>query len=144
MKKRLFLAAAAVLLAAVLTVSFVPKLRTQAFVALYHDEIEAGLADHQGVPADDATLFGYHSVNTWERDGSCITEFDIGARGFLMVDAKYFGCYYSPHDIPVGFQNAAVELIPDGENRWIWQGEGDNHGLTEKLMDHWYYFEAKF
>lgn len=143
MKKRVFLIAVAVLLSAVLTVSFVPKWRTQAFVALYHDEIEAGLADHQGVPADDATLFGYKYVNSWDGEHP-ITEFMIGARGFLLVNARYFGCYYSPHDVPAGFQNVAVELIPDGEDRWVWQGEGDNHGHTEKLMDHWYYFEAKF
>ena len=144
MKKRLFLAAAAVLLAAVLTVSFVPKLRTQTFVALYHEEIERGIETDGSVPADDATLFGYRSVNTWERDGSCITEFDIGARGFLLVNARYFGCFYSPEDQPAAFQNADVELIQDGENRWVWQGEGDNCGSVEKLRDKWYYFEAQF
>ncbi len=144
MKKRLFLAAAAVLLAAVLTVSFVPKLRTQTFVALYHEEIERMIETDGSVPADDATLFGYHSVNTWERDGSRITEFNIGARGFLLVNARYFGCFYSPEDQPAAFQNADVELIQDGENRWVWQGEGDNCGSVEKLRDKWYYFEAQF
>ena len=133
-----------VLLAAVLTVSFVPKLWTQTFVALYHEEIERMIETDGSVPADDATLFGYHSVNTWERDGSRITEFDIGARGFLLVNARYFGCFYSPEDQPAAFQNADVELVQDGENRWVWQGEGDNCGSVEKLRDKWYYFEAQF
>ena len=132
------------LLAAVLTVSFVPKLRTQTFVALYHEEIERMIETDGSVPADDATLFGYHSVNTWERDGSRITEFNIGARGFLLVNARYFGCFYSPDDVPAAFQNADVELVQDGENRWVWQGEGDNCGSVEKLRDKWYYFEAQF
>ena len=73
-----------------------------------------------------------------------MTEFLIGARGFLLVDAKYFGCFYSPNDQPAAFQNADVELVSDGENRWIWQGEGDNCGSVEKLRDKWYYFEAQF
>lgn len=144
MEKRLFLAAAAVLLAAVLTVSFVPKLRTQAFVALYHEEIERMIETDGSVPADDATLFGYKYVNSWERNGNLITEFDIGARGFLLVNARYFGCFYSPEDQPAAFQNADVELVQDGENRWVWQGEGDNCGSVEKLRDKWYYFEAQF
>ena len=67
-KKKLLFTGTAVLLAAMLVVCFVPKLRTRAFVALYHDEIEAGIATDGSVPADDATLFGYRSVNTWERD----------------------------------------------------------------------------
>ena len=73
-----------------------------------------------------------------------MTEFSIGARGFLLVNAKYFGCFYSPDDKPAAFQNTDVELIQDGENRWIWQGEGDNCGSVEKLRDKWYYFEAQF
>ena len=56
MKKRLFLAAAAVLLAAVLTVSFVPKLRTQTFVALYHEEIERMIQQYQSHDEIDLLL----------------------------------------------------------------------------------------
>ena len=143
-KKKVLLGVTALLMAVVLTVSVAPKLRTQAFVALYHDDIERMIAADGSVPADDATLFGYRSVNTWERDGSRMTEFSIGARGFLLVNAKYFGCFYSPDDKPAAFQNTDVELIQDGENRWIWQGEGDNCGITTKIMNNWYYFEASF
>ena len=46
------------------------------------------------------------------------------------------------HDVPLGFQNTAVTLVPDGENRWTWQAEGDNRGTTKKISDKWYYFEA--
>ena len=142
-KKKLLLTGAAVLLAAALAVCFAPKLRTQAFVALYHDEIEAGIAADGSVPADDVTLFGYRSVNTWERDGNRMTEFVIGTRG-LVANSCFFGCFYSPNDVPAGFQNVDVELVSDGEDRWTWQGEGDNCGSVEKLRDKWYYFEAKF
>ena len=38
--------------------------------------------------------------------------------------------------------NVGVTLVPDGENRWTWRAEGDNHGMTKKISDKWYYFEA--
>lgn len=142
-KKKLFLIAAIVLLAVVLLVPTVPMLKTQMFVALYHNEIEEGIATDGSVPADDVTLFGYRSVNTWERDGNRMTEFLIGTRG-LVANSCFFGCFYSPNDVPAGFQNVDVELVSDGEGRWTWQGEGDNCGSVEKLRDKWYYFEAKF
>ena len=143
-KKKVLLGVAALLLTVLLAVCCVPKLRTQTFVALYHRDIERMITEDGSVPADDATLFGYRSVDSWERDGHCITEFAIGARGFLLVDAKYFGCFYSPEDKPAAFQNTDVELIQSGENRWTWQGEGDNCGSVEKLREKWYYFEAQF
>ena len=47
-----------------------------------------------------------------------------------------------PDDEPRGFQSAEVTLVPDGENCWTWRAEGDNHGMTRKIRDKWYYFEA--
>ena len=32
--------------------------------------------------------------------------------------------------------------VPDGENCWTWRAEGDNRGMTKKIQDRWYYFEA--
>ena len=67
MKKRkwiwIWIALAAVLVAGMLLMSN-PQIRTNLFVRLYHDDIEEGLRLNAGVPADDAVLFGYESVNT--------------------------------------------------------------------------------
>lgn len=46
--------------------------------------------------------------------------------------------------VPCAFQNTEAALEPDGEDCWRWQAEGDNHGMTRKLADGWYYFEAAF
>ncbi|MDY5943265.1 MAG: hypothetical protein SPJ28_06870 [Oscillospiraceae bacterium] len=46
--------------------------------------------------------------------------------------------------MPCAFQNTEAALEPDGEDCWRWQAEGDNHGMTRKLADGWYYFEAAF
>ena len=48
----------------------------------------------------------------------------------------------SPDDEPRGFQSVEVTLVPDGENCWTWRAEGDNRGMTKKIQDRWYYFEA--
>ena len=113
-----------------------PQIRTNLFVRIYHEQIEEGLKMHAGVPADDAVLFGYKYVNTWEGEHSMV-EFLITARG-----DTYYGCYYSPDDVPLAFQNTQAELTQCGHDSWKWSAEGDNSGKTMKIMDHWYYFEA--
>lgn len=73
MKKRkwIWIGFAVVLIAALIAVNN-PQIRTNLFVRLYHEQIEEGLQMHAGVPADDATLFGYDAVNTWEGEHSLV------------------------------------------------------------------------
>ena len=57
----------------------------------------------------------------------------------------YYGCYYSPDDVPLPFQNADIDFRTYKSNSWEWKEEyGDNHGKTLKIKDKWYYFEASF
>ena len=56
----------------------------------------------------------------------------------------YYGCYYSPDDVPLAFQNSDVPLVQNGHERWEWEAEGDNHGSTERISEKWFYFEASF
>ena len=130
-------AVTAYLIAGVLMISN-PQIHTNLFVRLYHADIEEGLRINAGVPADDVVLFGYKYVNTWEGEHSMV-EFLITTRG-----DTYYGCYYSPDDVPLAFQNTAAELTQCGHDSWKWSAEGDNAGKTMKIMDHWYYFEASF
>ncbi len=135
--KWIWIAVVIVVLATLFVVNS-PKNRATIFVKLNHEIIEEGLGLNAGVPADDALLFGYRSVNTWEGEHP-MTEFIIMTR-----EDTYYGVYYSPADIPVAFQNVPAELTQDGHDYWIWKAEGDNHGITSKIQDHWYYFEASF
>jgi hypothetical protein len=96
-------------------------------------------------PGSSATLKGFDSFtitgdgnNTWEGEHSMV-EFLVTTRG-----DTYYGCYYSPDDVPLAFQNTAAELTQCGHDSWKWSAEGDNSGKTMKIMDHWYYFEASF
>ncbi len=54
----------------------------------------------------------------------------------------YMGFYYSPDDTPTAFQNANAALTPAGDDRWEWTDGTDNRGMTEKIDDCWYYYEA--
>lgn len=61
----------------------------------------------------------------------------------LVPSSTYKGFYYSENDEPIPFQGVAQKLVMDGDG-WVWQEPGsDNHGYTEKIMDDWYYFEAR-
>ena len=143
MKKRkwMWIGLAAILIIAILAVS-TPQIRTNIFVRLYHEQIEEGLRINAGVPAGDVVLFGYESVNTWPGEHTMV-EFLISGFG-LGSASSYYGCYYSPDDVPLAFQNTDAELTQCGHDSWKWSGEGDNHGKTIKIIDRWYYFEASF
>ena len=127
-----------VLLLSALSIYTVPQLRVSHFVNTYHTLIEDGLKAGNGVPADDAVILGYKAVNSWEGTHP-MTEFVIMAWG-----NTYYGCYYSPDDVPLAFQNTDVELTQDGHDYWEWKADGDNHGSTSKILEHWYFFKASF
>ena len=105
--KWIWIVLTAILIIAILAVSN-PQIRTNIFVRLYHEQIEEGLRMNAGVPADDAVLFGYESVNTWPGEHTMV-EFLISGFG-LGSASSYYGCYYSPDDVPLAFQNMDVKM----------------------------------
>ena len=137
-KRKWIIAIIIVLIVALGSVYSIPKLRVSLFVHSYHELIEEALAAGNGVPADDAVLLGYDYVNSWE-GAHPMTEFVI-----MTYGDTYYGCYYSPDDVPLAFQNADVEVTQDGHDYWEWEAEGDNHGSTSKIMEQWYFFKASF
>ncbi|MBO6155534.1 MAG: hypothetical protein J6O60_08855 [Lachnospiraceae bacterium] len=56
---------------------------------------------------------------------------------------KYYGFYYSPNDIPQSYQ-CEKKVVTNGDDSWKWTGGGDDGGITKKICDKWYYFEAWF
>ena len=137
-KRKWIIAIIIVLIVALGSVYSIPKLRVSLFVHSYHELIEEALAAGNGVPADDAVLLGYDYVNSWE-GAHPMTEFVI-----MTYGDTYYGCYYSPDDVPLAFQNTEVELTQDGHDYWEWEDEGDNNGSTSKIKDNWYFFKASF
>lgn len=88
----------------------------------------------------DASAESYRSVRVEGLfDGEHpIVQFDTYGWGL----APYMGFYYSPDGTPAAFQNVNSELTSVDDNTWKWTGGTDNHGMTKKIYDCWYYFEA--
>lgn len=70
---------------------------------------------------------------------------DYYCYGFGIVPSSiYYGFCYVAEDKPIGFQGTDVKLTKSGSG-WAWQEpSGDNYCYTEKITDHWYYYEAGF
>ena len=120
-----------------------PEQRVSRFVARYGAELAEILKDEPpGIPTDVPEKLGgvnYRYSHDWLGEHP-MDEFFFGSS--LLHGRQYYGCYYSPYDEPRGFQSVEVTLVPDGENCWTWRAEGDNRGMTKKIQDRWYYFEA--
>ena len=124
---------------AVLFIWSSPEQKVDRFVAKNAEVLEESLGTDLsgGYPGG----LGIQYYNCWGEDsGHPIGEFGFGSS--LLHGRQYYGCYYSPDDEPRGFQSVEVTLMPDGENCWTWHAEGDNRGMTKKIQDRWYYFEA--
>lgn len=124
---------------AVLFIWSSPEQRVSRFVAKNAEVLEESLGTDLsgGYPGG----LGIQYYNCWGEDsGHPIGEFCFGPS--ILHGRQYYGCYYSPNDEPRGFQSVEVTLVPDGENCWTWRAEGDNRGMTKKIQDRWYYFEA--
>ena len=111
-----------------------PERKTMRFVSK-HSAVLADILDHEQ-PIPSALSGKYY--NAWDAEHP-MDEFILYVRG-----ETYYGCYYSPDDVPLAFQNCSVPLIENGKDCWEWNGQGDNRGTTKRIADKWYYFEASF
>ena len=124
---------------AVLFIWSSPEQKVDRFVAKNAEVLEESLGTDLsgGYPGG----LGIQYYNCWGEDsGHPIGEFCFGPS--ILHGRQYYGCYYSPEYEPRGFQSVEVTLMPDGENCWTWHAEGANRGMTKKIQDRWYYFEA--
>ena len=65
--------------------------------------------------------------------------------GFGIAPAtKYYGFYYSEDDEPAAFQNINITLVEKGKNEWEWSDGTDNGGITIRIKENWFYYEAWF
>ena len=130
---------AALLLAAALALGswLTPEHRAERYAEAHRENLQADMDAFflRGEPLRyDA---GLETVNHWPGEHPMVE--------YLLPTLRpgYYGFYYSPDDVPLAFQNAAVPLEAAGRG-WSWRAEGDNHGFTRRLSPRWYYFEAHF
>ena len=70
--------------------------------------------------------------------GFACFSFGIAPAGF------YTGFYHSPDGAPKAFQNAKIELRPDGESWRYDEPGGDNRYVTRRIKGNWYYYRMSF
>ena len=106
------------------------------------DSLEsAAAALRYGCAAPQTESRGVSSVPFENADGTiafACSSFGIAPAGF------YAGFYHSPDGAPKSFQNAKIELRPDGES-WLYdEPNGDNRYVTRKIKGNWYYYRMSF
>ncbi|MFI3327148.1 MAG: hypothetical protein R3Y35_13410 [Clostridia bacterium] len=72
-----------------------------------------------------------------------IVQFTYSSTG-LAPSSKYYGFYYSENNTPVAFQNADIALTEISDDNWEWTDGTDNGGITTKIEENWFYYEAWF
>lgn len=72
-----------------------------------------------------------------------IVQFFHSGKG-LVPSSVYYGFYYSKDNEPAAYQNIGSELESVSDHEWKWNDGTDNGGLTKRITDCWFYYEAKF
>ena len=81
-------------------------------------------------------------VDYYIKSDTPVVEFTVSSFGIVPYSC-YKGFYYSPDDVPIGYQGVKTEFLQNG-SRWEYSYGGDNTGFTEKICDNWYWFEMSF
>ena len=106
------------------------------YVRLNRDALErfavATLAEDE-----DALEYGTLETAAWKQAG--VVEFYI--RRSTAFGGQEKGFYYSDADEPVSFQAGGYPLTETGAG-WSWTDPGGNHGYTERILPHWFWYEA--
>ncbi len=99
--------------------------------AMAEDILEAGTAEG----------FAYrdHRIQYEFRD---VVEVQTGGWG-LVPASTYVGFYYSPTDEPLNLMSD--EALTSEGRAWTWQQQGgDNRFQTERITEHWFWFEERY
>lgn len=86
---------------------------------------------------------GISNISSYEDRDNIVVQFETGGKG-LVPESTYYGFYYSKNNLPFVFDNFDIPLEKVNNNQWKWQDNSDNHGLTTKIRENWFYFEASF
>ena len=89
---------------------------------------------------DGYHLHGVKQIYCWN---DTMVDFLCRSSGFAS-STSYSGFYYSPDDVPLGFQGESMNF-EEAEHGWKYtESEGDNWYYTEKICDNWYAYEMHF
>ena len=85
--------------------------------------------------------YGDYEMTYWATTN--MVEF-VARKNGIGSSTVYKGFYYSPDDKPLGFQGNQVQFTESDSGGTWKESDGDNWEYTEKIQDHWYWFEFHF
>ena len=110
------------------------KNHTEEMTAYAQDLLETGTAG-------EAQAFHDWPVTVDPNRGQ--VEFFTSGSG-MGSETSYKGVYYSAADTPLGVQGAELDFTA-AENGWRWEeADGDNWQYTERIVAHWFWYEAHY
>ena len=141
MKKKV-IAIFLVIVIAILGLAFKDNL-IRTYVALCHEDLEAYAV--RFLDGDERTSSKYGVWKTYSYPDSGMVEFHTGGWG-LAPSATYKGFYYSADNTHQLFSAAYADKTSmeiDGDNA-TWTDGTDNHGVSIRITENWFWFEASF
>jgi len=132
------------ILAAIAVIIFNPSAKHNVVKYVKHNNEELTATAENIIEENITVNAEYNSwrVDYYKKSDTPVVEFTVSSFG-IVPSSHYKGFYYSPDDVPIGYQGVKTEFLQNG-SRWEYSYGGDNTGFTEKICDNWYWFEMKF
>ena len=146
-KKRLIIIGILILAWVFLRLWFHSEIRIKHFVNSNErnlQEIALTYLSGEKIPSSSERDY-YKSVEIWgvQSGEHPVVKFFYSGKG-IVPSGVYYGFYYSPDNVPAAILDEGRMLKPSGKEEWMWSGDGDNGGLTKRIMENWFYFESWF
>ena len=115
----------------------------RAYVSLFHDRLETYAVQQLAGNEKASDRYGVWKTSSYPADG--MVEFHTGGWG-LAPSSTYKGFYYSADNTHKLFSAAyedTTSMEIDGD-RASWTDGTDNHGISVRIEENWFWFEASF
>lgn len=115
----------------------------RSYVSLCHGELERYASQMLDIGEEKADRYGLWETSVYP--GAGMVEFHTGGWG-LVPSSTYNGFYYSADNTHKLFSAAYDEktsLEIDGDHA-SWADGTDNHGISIRITENWFWFEASF
>lgn len=139
-KNRRWLAAAIAMLLLALLLG--GDIWTRAYVRLNHQRLEDFAATAlEETPPHGIAKYGSWSAFCYPENG--MVEFFTGGFG-LTPFSVYKGFYYSADDVHIPFQGVDQPMEVNGDDAGWREPESGNWGISRRIAEHWFWYEAHF
>ncbi len=116
----------------------------QSYVKASREKLETYAEELLEATRTNTDYYGIWKVNAYR--GSNMVEFHTGGSG-LVPNASYRGFYYSPDNTHKAYQGVEENVeftYLRSPNKATWTDGTDNEGISIRIIENWFWFEAHF